>query len=332
MSEIFPLRVSREQGWGRSDRPEDDDGTLVEIPATADSTFGEVWDSFVSRHGPFVEDNEPGGVSWGDEEDEPGYLFDYFGPDGQLYWGQSWSDMRLGDLERRHPDPIHNWQTLNFTFVDYPQMGQGYDLSWIDLEEYYMAIRPYIADGVALYAAFEIIRGVKQGVSEKARNFDESLRGHIARWTRRGGHPYDVRALIDNEGLTSGEKASALGLSSEFDLQALSQFLDPGASIATIKETSDKSYTEDELLQFGRSSSLVGRPPSVHYGCACGKHNCSTRGGWVETAYGLKLGLTGPSDHYTFPAVALSDSLGQLERAQNKEAQLRHRLKGEEVE
>lgn len=318
-SDGIRLAVNRSKGHTFDGLPDRDAPTpALEVEVTPDSTFGEVWDALVTTE-PQLGERSPGGFAWGTHEGQIGYFFDYVGGDGHLYWGRPWHDLRVFNMARLYPTRVEDWRERTFTFVDYPQLGQGYDLDWNDFVELYNAIRPLLEGGVLLYGTGEILKHLSAGARRKLATFGPSLKGLFERWRRRGGHAYEIRDVIANNNINREDKLRLLGLADELDLEILQYLLSPSADV--LNNVVD-TFPEEQLLNIGRSGYLVGRPTKKHYTCACDYEECAVQGAWVATARGLKLGLTHASDHFIFPASSLSETREKVEAAYDRETRL----------
>lgn len=267
----------------------------VSIVVSSSFTLGEVLESLLASQ-PGLTESEVGGVmleGWGSAY---WTSFSYRGFDGQVYWGKPWADMRLSDLDRVWPPRVEgSWQSGQVKFSSPPQYSQGYDVDWPAWIEFWQKLRPFLEDAVLVSV---LAQGVKMATTSIWGRVVKDFPAHTHRWARRGGHPYDVREILEDAARDRSEAATLLGLTDATHLEPLQFMLSPNASVFDYAKGKGIEFDSSlsAVAELQASSQLVGIKRTGWLACGC-RGDCGVKGSWVRTAWGVKVMTDRPCTH-----------------------------------
>lgn len=237
-------------------------------------------------------------------------------PDGSLCWGTPWTQLSLLDLQRLYPvglaiDP----QKDQLVLAELPPIGQGFDLDWALIVSIYNDVLPYMEDLLVLAGVAGLGQRAAKSAAQRVRHGLSVVRKAVPRWESRGGHPYEVREVLVDSVRSDSEKARLLGLDDAAEVEAARTLLTPDDALMRVIQAMP-SVDERTAHALRRVRRLQEAPKPQRIPCDC-KYSCGRVGAVVPMAYGLKIGLDAPSDHFVVGDAYLDLLLDEAQRAKN---------------
>lgn len=290
------------------------------------ATLGSVWTEYATILG--QQDplhGAPGGLAI-TREALPPYLLQHSAvvrEDGLLEWWRPWAQISLSELTALYPNPVAlDESTDTLVFVESPRMGQGFDLDWAMLLDILQHATKHIGGALTWYGGYEAIRKLIRGrrrdnsqakpdteeQAEVLKRIEEGvrvLREAAPRWERLQGQPYNVKEVLRDPRFDDDEKARMLGLRDKKEVLIVATVLSSDESLMRI--IGAMPVPDHSAMATGRSMYIDTILRPLTFPCACKYEECSTRGSLHYTATGLKIGLDGMADHFTFPQDAIHE-------------------------